>query len=48
MAWLKPILDQWLASGREYVLCGDWNIVRAKNDIRNWTGNQKNSGCLPA
>lgn len=48
LAWLKPILDQWLASGRDYVLCGDWNIVRAKNDIRNWTSNQKNSGCLPA
>ncbi|MBK6333318.1 MAG: exodeoxyribonuclease III [Thermomonas sp.] len=47
MAWLKPILDGWLASGREYVLCGDWNIVRARSDIRNWTGNQKNSGCLP-
>ena len=47
MGWLKPILDEWLASGRDYVLCGDWNIVRAKNDIRNWTGNQKNSGCLP-
>ena len=47
MAWLKPIMDQWLASGREYVLCGDWNIVRARNDIKNWTGNQKNSGCLP-
>lgn len=47
MRWLKPILDQWLASGREYVLCGDWNIVRARNDIKNWTSNQKNSGCLP-
>ncbi|WP_242101901.1 exodeoxyribonuclease III [Lysobacter sp. M2-1] len=47
MAWLRPILDEWLASGREYVLCGDWNIVRSRNDIRNWTGNQKNSGCLP-
>ena len=47
MAWLKPIMTQWLESGREYVLCGDWNIVRAKNDIKNWTGNQKNSGCLP-
>lgn len=45
--WLKPILDQWLASGRDYVLCGDWNIVRSRNDIKNWTGNQKNSGCLP-
>ena len=47
MQWLAPILDEWLASGREYVLCGDWNIVRAKSDIKNWTGNQKNSGCLP-
>ena len=47
MHWLKPILDQWLASGRDYVLCGDWNIVRARDDIRNWTSNQKNSGCLP-
>ena len=47
MAWLKPILDAWLASGRDYVLCGDWNIVRAQGDIRNWASNQKNSGCLP-
>ena len=47
MDWLKPIFDAWLASGRDYVLCGDWNIVRAKNDIRNWASNQKNSGCLP-
>ena len=48
MAWLKPVLDQWLASGRNYVLCGDWNIVRSALDIRNWKSNQKNSGCLPA
>jgi exodeoxyribonuclease-3 len=47
MQWLGPKLDEMLASGRDYVLCGDWNIVRAKNDIRNWTSNQKNSGCLP-
>jgi exodeoxyribonuclease III len=47
MDWLKPILDQWLASGRDYVLCGDWNIVRSRLDIRNWSSNQKNSGCLP-
>ncbi len=47
MAWLKPILDEWLASGRDYVLCGDWNIVRSRLDIRNWSSNQKNSGCLP-
>ncbi|MFZ6695321.1 exodeoxyribonuclease III [Stenotrophomonas acidaminiphila] len=47
MDWLRPILAQWLASGRDYVLCGDWNIVRTALDIRNWKSNQKNSGCLP-
>lgn len=47
MDWLKPIFAEWLKSGRDYVLCGDWNIVRAKNDIKNWSSNQKNSGCLP-
>ena len=48
MEWLAPILEEWRASGRDYVLCGDWNIVRSRLDIRNWTSNQKNSGCLPA
>jgi exodeoxyribonuclease-3 len=47
MEWLRPVLDEWLASGRDYVLCGDWNIVRSALDIRNWKSNQKNSGCLP-
>lgn len=44
---LTPIFDQWLKSGRDYVLCGDWNIVRSELDIKNWKSNQKNSGCLP-
>ncbi|MGH8030838.1 MAG: exodeoxyribonuclease III [Luteimonas sp.] len=48
MDWLKPVLDGWLASGRDYILCGDWNIVRSRLDIKNWASNQKNSGCLPA
>ncbi len=48
MAWLAPILEEWRSSGRDYVLCGDWNIVRSALDIRNWKSNQKNSGCLPA
>lgn len=48
MDWLGPILVQWLNSGRDYVLCGDWNIVRSRLDIKNWRSNQKNSGCLPA
>lgn len=33
--------------GRDYVICGDWNIVHKEIDIKNWKGNQKNSGCLP-
>lgn len=32
---------------REYILCGDWNIVHREIDIKNWKSNQKNSGCLP-
>src|SRR6185312_7948872 len=47
MDWLATILDEWLHSGRDYVLCGDWNIVRSEKDIKNWKSNQKNSGCLP-
>jgi exodeoxyribonuclease III len=47
MEWITPILDDLLGSGREYVLCGDINIVHTRRDIRNWTSNQKNSGCLP-
>lgn len=42
------IFADWLASDRDYVICGDWNIVRGERDIRNWKSNQKTSGCLPA
>jgi exodeoxyribonuclease-3 len=45
--WLAPLFSEWLASGREYVLCGDWNIVHTRRDIRNFASNQKNSGCRP-
>lgn len=48
MDWLTPIFTRWRKSKRDYVLCGDWNIVRSEKDIRNWKSNQKNSGCLPA
>ncbi|MGB8635140.1 MAG: exodeoxyribonuclease III [Rhodanobacteraceae bacterium] len=47
MEWFAPILKKWLASGRDYIISGDWNIVRSEKDIRNWKSNQKNSGCLP-
>lgn len=48
MDWIAPIFREWLHSGRDYVICGDWNIVHTRKDIRNWASNQKNSGCLPA
>ena len=35
------------ASGREVIICGDFNIAHKKIDIKNWRGNQKNSGFLP-
>jgi len=40
-------LDEMKASGRDYIICGDWNIAHKNEDIRNWKGNQKNSGFLP-
>ncbi len=33
--------------GRELIICGDYNIAHKKIDIKNWRGNQKNSGFLP-
>ena len=34
-------------TGRDVVICGDWNIAHKQIDIRNWRSNQKNSGFLP-
>jgi exodeoxyribonuclease III len=34
-------------SGREVVICGDWNIAHKEADLKNWRGNRKNSGFLP-
>jgi len=34
-------------SNKPFVICGDWNIAHTKKDIKNWRGNQKNSGFLP-
>jgi exodeoxyribonuclease-3 len=43
----RPHLDKLRSSGRDYVLCGDWNIAHRQIDLRNWRSNQKNSGFLP-
>ena len=47
MDQLLPELKALRASRRHVVLCGDWNIAHTKKDIKNWRGNQKNSGFLP-
>jgi exodeoxyribonuclease-3 len=47
MAHFMPHLKALKASGREVVICGDWNIAHQEIDLKNWKGNQKNSGFLP-
>ena len=42
-----PHLEALKASGREIVICGDWNIAHHPIDLKNWKSNQKNSGFLP-
>jgi len=42
-----PHLERLAASGREVILCGDWNIAHTERDLKNWRSNQKNSGFLP-
>jgi len=47
MARFMPRLEALKASGREVVICGDWNIAHKEADLKNWKGNKKNSGFLP-
>ncbi|HWU82009.1 MAG TPA: exodeoxyribonuclease III [Methylophilaceae bacterium] len=47
MARFLPHLEALKASGREVVVCGDWNIAHKEADLKNWRGNKKNSGFLP-
>jgi exodeoxyribonuclease-3 len=42
-----PHLVQLCSTGREIVICGDWNIAHREIDLKNWKGNRKNSGFLP-
>ena len=47
MAAFMPHLRDLYASGREVLICGDWNIAHTEKDLKNWRGNKKNSGFLP-
>lgn len=48
---LMERLGNWLgeqaAAPGEFLCCGDWNIAHRELDLKNWRGNQKNSGFLP-
>jgi len=42
-----PYLQELENNGRNYIICGDWNIAHKEIDLKNWKGNRKNSGFLP-
>lgn len=44
---IVPLLREKQTDGKKHIICGDWNIAHKKIDIKNWRGNQKNSGFLP-
>lgn len=44
---LLPYLEQLASDGRDYIICGDWNIAHKEIDLKNWRANRKNSGFLP-
>jgi exodeoxyribonuclease-3 len=47
LAQFEVLLKEMKSSGRQYVICGDWNIAHKEIDLKNWKPNQKNSGFLP-
>lgn len=42
-----PRLEALAGSGRDVIICGDWNIAHKEIDLKNWRSNQKNPGFLP-
>lgn len=47
MDFFLPVMEAMEASGRDCIICGDWNIAHKNIDLKNWKSNQKNSGFLP-
>lgn len=42
-----PHLKALRESGREVIVCADWNIAHREIDLKNWKSNQKNPGFTP-
>jgi len=47
MERFMPRLEQMRACGREFVICGDWNIAHKEIDVKNWKSNRRTTGFLP-
>ena len=47
MDLIYPHLLELASSGRDVIVCGDWNIAHQEIDLKNWRSNRKNSGFLP-
>lgn len=47
MAKVLPHFQAMQKSGRQFIICADWNICHKEIDLKNWKGNVKNSGFLP-
>ena len=47
MAAVGARMAKLVASGRDTVICGDWNIGHTERDIKAWKANQKKAGFLP-
>jgi exodeoxyribonuclease-3 len=47
MDLIYPHLHELASSGREVIVCADWNIAHQEIDLKNWRSNRKNSGFLP-
>jgi exodeoxyribonuclease-3 len=44
LAAFMPRLERMRACGREFILCGDWNMAHKEIDIRNWRSNRGRPG----
>lgn len=47
LARYERILQDIKQSDQDWIICGDWNIAHKQIDLKNWRGNQRNSGFLP-
>ena len=48
LGWFRRWSSSLLKTGKQVLVCGDLNIAHQEIDLKNWKGNQKNSGFLPA